>query len=63
MSGAAFAHLLADERLLYRGQVLQRRQKHVCVLGAADVLDELAQFLAQRSEHLVLILNRLCADC
>jgi hypothetical protein len=35
----------------------------VCVLGAADVLDELAQFLAQRSKDLVLILNRLCADC
>ena len=30
------------------------------VLGAADVLDELAQFLAQSSKNLILVLNRLC---
>ena len=57
------ADLLPHERLLYRGQVLQGREQHVSVLWPADVLDKLAQFLAQRSKDLVLILNRLCADC
>jgi hypothetical protein len=30
------------------------------VLGAADILDKLAQLLAQRREHLILVLDRLC---
>jgi hypothetical protein len=53
------AHLLPDEGLLYRGKVLERGEQHVGVLGATDVLDKLAEFLAQCSKHFVLILDRL----
>lgn len=59
----SMAHLLADERLFYRGQVLQGRQEHMCVLRATNVLDELAQFFAQRSKYLILVLNRLWVVC
>ena len=54
------AHLLANERLLYRGEVLEWGEQHVGVLGATDVLDKLAELLAQCGEHFVLILDRLC---
>jgi hypothetical protein len=33
------------------------------VLGAADILDKFAQLLAERCEHLVLVLDRLCSTC
>jgi hypothetical protein len=33
------------------------------VLWAADVLDKFAKLLAQRCEHLVLVLDRLCSTC
>ena len=59
----ALAHLLANKWLLYRSEVLKRRQKHMCVLWATNVFDKLAQFLAQCSEYLILILNGLYGYC
>lgn len=53
----ASTHLLSDQRLLDRGQVLQRRQKHVCMFWSSNVFCEVAQFLAQRGQNLVLILD------
>ena len=56
------AYLLPHERLLYRGQVFQGREQHVSVLWPADILDKLAQFLAESCQHLVFIFYRLCAS-
>lgn len=58
--GALDAHLLPDKRLLYRGKVFEGGEEHMGVLWPSNKVDKLAQFLAQGSEHLVFILDRLC---
>lgn len=56
------AHLLSHKRFFYRRKVLQGRKQHVSELWTADILDELAQFLAQGCEHLILVLDRFYAQ-
>lgn len=43
------------------GEILEGRQEDVTPLRTADILDEIAQFLAQGNEDLVLIFNGLCS--
>ena len=49
--------LVAHERLLDRGERLERPEEDGGVLEPAHVLDESAQLLGERNEHLVLIVD------
>lgn len=55
------AHLFPYKRLLYRSKVLEGREQHVSELWTADVLDKLAQFLAESCKHLIFVLYRFYA--
>lgn len=54
------SYFVPHERLLNRGQVLERRQEHVAIVGASHVLDEVAQLITQRGEHLVFVFHGFC---
>ena len=53
-------YFVAHEWLLDGGEVLQRGQEHVPVLGPADVLDEAAQLVAEGCEDFVFVFDRFC---
>jgi hypothetical protein len=53
-------HLVPDDRLLDRSEVLEGGQQDVAPLRAADILDKVAKLLAQRNQDLILVLDRLC---
>lgn len=55
-----WTHLVPDDGLLDGSEVLQGGQQDVTPLRAADILDEVAELLAQRDQDLVLILDGLC---
>jgi hypothetical protein len=50
-------HLLPNQGLLNRRQILQRRQEHVRMFRPSDVLCEVAQLLAEGSQDLIFIFN------
>jgi hypothetical protein len=54
------AYLIPHDGLLYSREVLERGEQDVTALRTADVIDETPQFLAQRDQNLILILNGLC---
>lgn len=54
-------HLVPDDGLLNGSEVLQRRQQDVTPLRATDILDKVAELLAQRNQDLILVLDRLCS--
>lgn len=49
--------LVAHERFFDRSQILQRRQKHVSILRATNILDKVAQLFSQCSEHLIFVFD------
>lgn len=53
-------HLVPDDGLLDGSEVLQGRQQDVTPLRATDILDKVAELLAQRNQDLILVLDRLC---
>lgn len=57
------AYLVADDGLLDGGEVLEGGEDNMSPLGAADVLGEAAELLAQGDEDLVLILDGFCKSC
>lgn len=62
-SGRAVAietHLVPDDGLLDGSEVLQGREQDVTPLRATDILDKVAELLAQRNQDLILVLDRLC---
>lgn len=61
MGVAIGTDLVPHHWLLDGGEVLQGRQEDVTPLRTADVLDEVAQLLAQGNEDLVLVFDRLCS--
>ena len=56
----AATHLVSHKRLLDGSEVLQGREEHVPILGAAHVFDKAAQLIAQGCEHFVLVFHRFC---
>jgi hypothetical protein len=53
-------YLVSHDGLLYSREVLERGEQHMAPLRAADVLDEVAEFLAKGNKDLVLVFDRLC---
>lgn len=53
-------HLVPDDGLLDGSEVLQGREQDVTPLRATDILDKVAELLAQRNQDLILVLDRLC---
>ena len=49
---------ISDEQFLDGGEVLKRREQHVSVLWATNVLDETTELVTQSGQDLVFILNR-----
>jgi hypothetical protein len=54
------AYLVSHNGLLYGCEVLERGEQDMAPLGAADVVDEAPELLAQGNEDLVLVLDGLC---
>jgi hypothetical protein len=57
--GVVKTDLVSDDGLLDGGEILQGRKENMSPLGAANVLDEAAQLLAEGNQHLVFVLDRL----
>lgn len=54
-------YLVPHDGLFYSREVLERGEQHMTRLRTADILDEVAELLAQGNEDLVLVLDRLCS--
>lgn len=57
---AEVTYLVADDGLLYRGEVLQRGEQDMTPLRTSNVLDEASELLAQSDQDLILILDGFC---